>query len=212
MPARFVSSELLSEALGTLKSWYSSVTVQGSRHVWSVLPLKARGAMPDVPLTYAEHDDLEFMKRYLQVRPDSHAQPFFDPFSRHFLPAGYFHSNMATMRKNRFVRAWGACDWNDDVIKLHGDYGDVVVSKVLTKGGNVVRIPAIACAIWFFKRPHGEWPGDATFADGVPGTAAEAVALFRTHFNYNQDDAWHKIFDDSPDYIPNYAELLSVSS
>ena len=210
MSQRYVSPELLGAALGTFESWSARVSLQKSRHVWSLLPLKVRGAMPGRPLAYVEQNDREFMDRFLSVRDDP-AFPYFDPFVRSWLPSGYFHSNMATMRKNRFAREWGACDWDGSIIRLAPNYADIFVDKVLTKAGTAARIPALACAIWFFKRPSVEWPDDSDFADGVPPEPAGAVAMFRKKFNFDNDAGWAPIFDDDPSLVPGYASSLRVT-
>ena len=210
MPQRYVSPELLDEALRVLESWSSQVVFQRSRHIWSLLPLKVFGAMPEQPLAYAEQNDREFMDRFLAVRDDPH-YPYFDPFSRQWLPGGYFHSNMATMRKNRFARQYGACEWDGEVIRLAPNYAEIFVEKILTKRGAATRIPALACAVWFFKRPSVEWHDDPDLTDGVPSNAAEAVAMFQRKFNFGADPGWNAIFDDDPTLLPSYAHSLRVT-
>lgn len=210
MPQHYISPKLLDAALRTLESWSAGVVKQKSRHVWSLLPLKVRGAMPGQSLEYVEQNDREFMDRFLGVGDDP-IFPYFDPFSRQWLPSGYYHSNMATMRKNRFASIWGACQWNNEVIRLAPDYADIFVDKVLTKAGTAARIPALACAIWFFKRPSVEWPDDSDFANGVPHEPTEAVAMFRKKFNFVNDLGWHSIFNDDPLLVPDYANSLRVS-
>lgn len=210
MPQYHISPDLLDEALRVLESWSSRVVRQRSRHVWSLLPVKARGAMPGRAISYEERNDHEFMDRFLAVRDDQ-AYPYFDPFSREWLPANYFHSNMATMRKNRFSRQWGACEWDDGILRLADDYPDVFVTKVLTKGGEVTRIPAIACAVWFFKRPSAEWPHDPELADGVPSDPSSVIQAFQKKFNFQQDNGWTAIFDSDPAFIPNYTDMLRVT-
>jgi hypothetical protein len=211
MPEYHISPELLDTALGVLGSWSSQVVKQRSRHVWSLLPVKVRGAMPGGrAITYAEQNDHDFMKRFLAVRDDLD-YPFFDPFTREWLPTGYFHSNMATMRKNRFARQWGACQWDGQTLSLNTDYANIFVDRVLTKGGEVTRIPAIACAVWFFKRPSGEWRRDPDLTAGVPSNPSDIVDAFRKKFNFEHDGGWPAIFDDDPALIPNYTEMLRVS-
>ena len=210
MPARQVSPALLETALQVLESWSSKVVLQRSRHVWSLLPLKLCGGMPGASIAYAELNDKEFMDRFLMVR-DHPVLPYFDPFSRKWLPTGYFHSNMSTMRKNRFARQWGACDWDGATARLADNYADIFVEKVLTKGGEATKIPALACAVWFFKRPSVEWPGDPDFVDGVPEDAGDAIRMFRAKFNFGHDAAWYAIFDDDPACLLEYSELLRVT-
>jgi 5-methylcytosine-specific restriction protein B len=210
VPQRYISPGLLDQALLVLESWSSQVVLQRSRHVWSLLPIKVSGAMPGESLSYAEQNDREFMDRFLAVRDDPD-YPYFDPFSRRWLPSGYFHSNMATMRKNRFAREYGACEWEDETIRLAPNYADIFVKKVLTKAGAAARIPAVACAVWFFKRPSAEWPDDSDLTNGVPANAADTVSMFRKKFNFEGDPGWTAIFDPDPSLLPSYAESLRMT-
>lgn len=210
MPQHHISPELLDAALRGLESWSAKVVVQRSRHVWSLLPVKVRGARPGESIAYTEQNDYEFMERFLAVGANLD-DPYFDPFSRKWLRSGYSHSNMATMRKNRFAREYGACEWDGEVLSLAPNYADIFVKRVLTKAGTAARIPALACAIWFFKRPSTEWPDDVDFADGVPPEPTGAVAMFKKKFNFENDAGWSSIFDEDPLLIPNYANLLRVS-
>lgn len=211
MPEYYISPELLDAALRVLESWSSQVVRQRSRHVWSLLPVKLQGAMPGQTIAYEEQNDQDFMRRFLAVRDDP-AYPYFDPFSREWLPAGYFHSNMATMRKNRFSQKYHACDWDGQVLSLATDYASIFVDKVLTKAGVATRIPAIACAVWFFKRPSVEWRGDPDLAGGVPSDPSSAVEEFRKKFSFEHDGGWSAIFDDDPAFIPDYTEILRVTA
>lgn len=207
MTAAFVSKPLLARALDVFAAWSHTVNQQRSRHVWSLLPVKLAGAVPGNQIVYSELDDKAFMDRFLALRDGEY--PYFDPFIRDWLPAGYFHSNMATMRKNRFVAAWNAATWKDDLLSLADNYLDVMATKALSKAGKVQRIPAIACAVWFFKKPSREWPGDPDLVDGVPLDAGEMVNLFLAKFNLQADPGTEIIFDLAFDlYIPDYSDLL----
>jgi hypothetical protein len=189
-----------------LSGWAAKVPVQKSRHVWSLLPPKFSGAMASHAITYSETNDKEFLSRFLDVRggPD----PYFDPFSASWLRAGYWHSNISTNRKGTFARVWHACEWEGDRLILSPNYADIFVSQVLTKRGGVTRIPALACALWFFKRPSAEWQGDPALAEGVPDSPTDLISLFKDKFHFGTDEGWKAIFDTDPGLISGYSATL----
>lgn len=206
----YVTADLLRRAILALGAWQELVVTQRAVHVWSVLPIKLRGAAAGTAIAYTESNDRDFLDRFLRLRPDDHEYPYFDPFSHEWRPAGYHHSNMATFRKNTFQRSWDACDWDGERLTLSDHYVRVMTDKVLAKAGRVNRIPALPCAVWFFKRPTAEWPDDEELTDGVPADAGGLTQLFKKKFNFTNDE-WVAMFDDDPDLLPNYASSLSVT-
>jgi hypothetical protein len=173
-----------------------------------VLPPKLKGAGVRSPIEYHESDDFEFLDRFLRVTDAAEPYPYFDPFTQEWLPLGYPHSNLATFRKKTFVRSWQAGEWDGNRLSFATDYGELFVSKVLSKAGEVTRVPALPCAVWFFKRPAEEWPGRSWEREGLPDSGAELVELFRDEFGFADDPAWWEIFDVSEDTLPSYAELI----
>jgi MoxR-like ATPase len=208
MDARFVSKELLADAVGCLSAWTGQVPKQFSRHVWSILPPKLAGANITKPINYEESDDFRFMDRFLRITDGNH--PYFDPFTETWLPAGYPHSNLATFRKKTFVRSWKAAAWDGPYLKLSPGYGDIFESKVLSKAGSITRIPALALAVWLFKKPSTEWSNIAEVSDGLPHTAHGLIALFQDKFGFDDDPAWEKIFDLSPSVLGDYETRLQT--
>ncbi|HEX8304452.1 MAG TPA: hypothetical protein VF612_06225 [Jatrophihabitans sp.] len=174
--------------------------------MWSLLPPKYRSAGITAPIPYSEADDRQFMDQFLRLRDSQH--PYFDPFTRAWLPAGFFHSNMATYRKNTFVRSWGAAEWDGNHLQLSPNYSLIFASKVLTKAGSASRIPALACAIFFYKRPSAEWGPEHPFAAGVPDAPDALVQQFRADFSFEADSEWTPIFDPDPSLVPEYHDLL----
>ena len=198
----YVGPELLRGALTRLDTWARTVPKQSSRHVWSILPPKAKGAKPGKPLQYEESDDFSFMDRFNLFGEDEPLFPYFDPFTFTWLPAGFPHSNLATYRKKTFARSWKACEWESNTLTLSPDYGEVFALRALTKAGMTQRIPALACAIWFFKRPNDEWPDTTGLASGIPESAQDLIDLFKEKFNFSNESAWADIFDDSDNVLP----------
>jgi hypothetical protein len=199
----FISESLLERSIEALHDWYRAVPVQSSRHIWSLLPPKFEGARIGESVPFREEDDKVFLERFFEYGEGQF--PYFDPFARTWLPAGYWHSNAATFRKKTFRYSWQACSWDDETLVLHDGYPAIFEQKVLTKGGVVTRVPAWAAAVWFFKRPGAEWEGRNDLA-GLPESATAIVELFRSSFGFDDDDdEWDLIFD--PDASP-LEELL----
>lgn len=190
----YVSSELLEESVLALNEWAKAVKRQNVAHVWSFLPVKLRGAMPGKAINYREEDDKAFLERFFAYR--SGPEPFFDPLRREWLKAGYAHSNAATFRKRTFMMSWNACTWEDsERLTLAEDYYEIVRENVLTKAGEVVRIPALPLAVWFYKRPGAEWSERSDLRGGVPDDRDELLGLFRSDFSFDEDPGWQVIFD-----------------
>jgi hypothetical protein len=190
----YASSELLEESVLALSEWAKAVKKQNVAHVWSFLPVKLSGAMPGTTITYREEDDKAFLERFFAYR--SGPEPFFDPLRREWLKAGYAHSNAATFRKRTFMMSWNACAWEDsERLTLADDYDEIVRKNVLTKAGDVIRIPALPLAVWFYKRPRAEWPERNDLREGVPDDPGELLALFRHDFSFDEDPGWQVIFD-----------------
>lgn len=208
MAQTFIGPELLEQAIAGLRRWVEQVPRQYSRHVWSILPPKLAGALPDVAIFYEESNDYAFMDRFLKYGEANPDFPYFDPFTQEWLPAGYPHSNLATFRKKTFARSWGACSWDGEQLQLAPTYGATFAGKALTKARQIALIPALACAVWFFKKPDSEWPEDDEIKSGVPRSPAEMVALFRDRFGFDNDPSWSTIFDDSDSVIPDYEALV----
>jgi hypothetical protein len=199
----FVSDELLEEAVTSLHVWYGAVKRLQSRHVYSFLPVKLKGAMPGTQIEYREADDSDFLTRFFEygAGPD----PFFDPFTCGWLKRGYAHSNISTNRKGTFGLSWGACEWEDSQrLTLGARYHEKIRDEVLRKGKSVVKLPALSLAVWFYKRPSVEWKGRSDLAAGVPDKASDLVELFRQDFHFTNDPGWDVIFDPSPDLLAGY--------
>jgi 5-methylcytosine-specific restriction enzyme B len=201
----FVSEALLAESIERLHDWYRLVPAQKSRHVWSFLPVKLGGAMPNKTISYKEEDDQRFLNRFFRYRDTS--EPYFDPFSRMWLKAGYGHSNAATFRKNTFQNRWQACTWEGDAFTLKSNYHLIIRDKVLTKAGQVSRIPVLPLAVWFFKRPSVEWPTETQMHQGVPQSPKDLVALFRRSFYFEEDPGWNTIFDDRLTLLGGFPDI-----
>jgi hypothetical protein len=201
----FASEALVERAVERLHDWYRSVPTNKSRHVYSILPTKLAGAMPGAQIAYREEDDRRFLDRFFRYRDGD--DPYFDPFSRGWLKAGYAHSNAATFRKGTFRDSWQACKWDGEHLQLAIGYHLTVEERMLTKGGKVSRIPALPLAVWFFKRPTAEWPDDHELhAHGMPEDPADLIELFRTAFHFSSDPGWDALFDPGVATLPEYSK------
>lgn len=194
MSHRHVDQADLTQTLDALKSWGSKVSTQPSRHVWSVLPLKHSSLLPGGSIRYTEDLDRKFMDRFFMLRNGD--RPYFDPFSMTWLQEGYYHSNLATSRKKTFNNSWHAGSLANDVQSFAPDYAEIFRLKALTKSGITTPLPALACAIWFYKRPEAEWSDAHPFAQGLPDVPA-ILEQFRADFHFQDDQEWFAIFDTS---------------
>lgn len=210
MTRGYVSESLLADSVGCLSAWAAQVSIQGSRHVWSVLPPKAAGAGTSGSIQYEESDDFKFLDRFLRVGDGKF--PYFDPFIETWLPEGYPHSNLATSRKKTFVRSWLAATWDGSTLAFSSNYGQIFEDKALTKAKKVTRLPALALAVWMFKNPSKEWPGFEPVADGLPSDPGELVQLLRETFNFDADPAWDFIFDTSVDILADFTGRIEARS
>lgn len=176
----YADIQLVEEAVRALGAWRLNVHQQTSSHLYSFLAPKWKGAKPGEPHAYSEADDHAFWDEFFQT--GSGEWPYFDPLKSQWRPKTQWHSNTATQRKNRFVTAWEAAVWDDDVLTLAPNYPEIFVSKVLTKKGTITRIPARALAIWLYKR------------DDLPPSEDELVSKFKEDFGFS-DAEFFPIFD-----------------
>ena len=194
MTGQHVTKLDLTDALAALKTWGSKVSTQPSRHVWSVLPLKHAGVKPGASIAYTEDLDRKFMDQFFLLRGGD--RPYFDPFSMTWLQEGYYHSNLATSRKKTFNNSWHAGSLINDSQSLADDYAEIFRAKALTKSGTTTKLPALSCAIWFYKRPLTEWDTTHPFSEGLPDTTG-MLEQFRIDFHFQDDSEWSTIFDSS---------------
>ncbi|GAB3747464.1 hypothetical protein GCM10027599_00850 [Yimella radicis] len=190
--SKLVQQEDLVGALDALKAWGTKVSTQPSRHVWSVLPLKHAGISPGASIAYTEDLDRKFMDQFFRLRQSD--RPYFDPFCMTWLPEGYYHSNLATSRKKTFNNSWHAGALTGDSQSFALDYAQIFSAKALTRSGVTTKLPALSCAIWFYKRPAFEWGHEHPFANGLPPLGG-IFEQFRSDFHFQDDGEWGAIFD-----------------
>lgn len=182
----WVKAERVRHALQNLDDWRKSVQDQGSRHLLPLLALLElnAGDHREVELNENPHE-FAFWDKYFHIGGDT-AKPYFNPLTLRRAEAGYPHSNTATIRKNTFANKWKAVTRREDGTRDHWtlaeDYASIFRDKVLTKAGEVSRVPVVDLAAVVLRLENIE-----------PATAEGLVAAFRARFPMADDD-YQKIF------------------
>jgi len=201
---RYIAAERLRSAILGLAQWRADTHSQGSKHLFPILSLLARGVNTTGLTRYEEADDFAFWNDYFRVVGDD-ADPYFDPLTLQRRIATHPHSNVATARKGTFENSWGAA--HSQVVqqpvaggpagateaqtqwRLDPSWPATVVQRVMTKGGEVTRAPVVDIAAWLFRQD--EFPDNAT--------AQTLQQRFRETFPL--DDATYTqlfVFDEEP--------------
>jgi hypothetical protein len=185
---KYISEQQLTNALRELASFRSKVNQPGAQHILPFLALRKAGVGTKSFTKFTETDDKNFFNDFARVAPPD-PKPYFDPIKSLFRIETHPHSNVSTLRKGTFARSWGAADFQpaskagDEQWKLKPDYIATIKLKVLTKGGQVTKIPAIPLAAFLFRTqefPDKTQPKDlgARLKSTFNLTEAEYDALF----------------------------------
>jgi 5-methylcytosine-specific restriction enzyme B len=201
--AAFISVGRLKQAIIALADWRGQVKQQTVAHVFPFLALLEKGVNASAGTQFEESDDFTFFNKYNNIEGDLE-KPYFDPFTRQFRIASHPHSNIATARKGTFARSWNAADFTEDdgrtFWQLKAGFADTFRRKVLTKGSETIRLPAVDLAVWMFREE--EFP-DNSDSDTLIQRFKDRFKLadddFNTLFQYNPEAAT-AIF--SPQQIP----------
>jgi MoxR-like ATPase len=208
----YPTAEALRKAIEILKAWGERVATGKRVHVWSLLPIKFRGAEIGRAITYRESADREFFDQFLRLRPgdDLGDRPYFDPFSASWLNVTYPHSNASTFRKNTFDRRWHACKWHEgtDALTLAADYPEIFEQRVLTKAHEINRIPALATALWLFRSSNQILSVEQIEVNESP---SKTIENFRRLFHFDGEDEWAKLFDPDVMLLNGVADAFADS-
>lgn len=189
MPVR-IKAERAALALHNLSDWKDEVRSQATAHLMPLLALLEKGAGnmgPDPILFREQPEEFDFWNRYFELGDGDKVKPYFNPITLRRAEAGFPHSNAATIRKNTFEGKWkGAVrtvgaqgeEW-----KLADNYADVFRTNVLSKSGQVTRVPVVDLAALLFR--------DETFDDADDASALEK--RFRERFPQRDGD-YEKLF------------------
>ncbi len=180
--------ERVKHALNKLYDWRLSAQSQAAMHLLPLIALLEQGAGEMHEINFEERPhEYEFWNRYFFLGGDTN-KPYFNPLSLRRSEKNYPHSNSATIRKNTFALKWNAASIREGgsgeaLWTLSENYADIFRDKVLTKGGNLSKVPIVDLAVVLFR--------EETFEDGAGSDSLQD--LFRAKFQQRNDD-YNKLF------------------
>lgn len=185
-----IRADRVALALHNISDWKDKVQGQATAHLMPLLALLEKGAGKEDAgriLFRETPEEFAFWDRYLHLNDDDEVKPYFNPTVLRRAEAGFPHSNAATIRKNTFEGKWkGAVrtmTTDGENWKLADNYADVFRTKVLTKSGQVTRVPVIDLAAILFRNEPFEDADDARalekkFRDRFPQKEIDYEKLF----------------------------------
>ncbi|MER8605863.1 AAA family ATPase [Mesorhizobium sp. M1233] len=154
---------------------------------------KGAGREGAEPVLFREKpEEFDFWDRYFRLNDGDAVKPYVNPTMLRRAEAGFPHSNAATIRKNTFEGKWKAATRTSGVDgehwSLNTNYADVFRTNVLSRSGQVTRVPVIDVAALLLR--------NETFDD--PADARSLERLFRAKFPQKDDD-YEKLFNFHPE-------------
>lgn len=188
--AALIRADRVALALHNISDWKEQVRAQSTAHLMPLLALLEKGAGKEnagTILFRETPEEFAFWDKYFHLNDGDEVKPYFNPITLRRAEAGFPHSNAATIRKNTFQNKWKGATRSDttdgESWELAPNYADVFRSNVLTKGGQVTRVPVVDLAALLFR--------SEVFADADDARALER--RFRERFP-QQDDDYSKLF------------------
>ncbi len=188
--ATCIRADRVALALHNISDWREQVRAQATAHLMPLLALLEKGAGSEnagAILFRETPEEFAFWDKYFHLDDGDKVKPYFNPITLRRAEAGFPHSNAATIRKNTFQNKWkGAVRSVTDEGEnwaLSPDYADVFRTNVLTKNGQVSRVPVVDMAVVLFR--------SETFDDGDDARGLER--RFRERFP-QQDVDYEKLF------------------
>ncbi|RWX05689.1 AAA family ATPase [Rhizobium ruizarguesonis] len=185
-----IRADRVALALHNISDWKEQVRAQSTAHLMPLLALLEKGAGKEEAgsiLFRETPDEFAFWDRYFHLNDGDKLKPYFNPITLRRAEAGFPHSNAATIRKNTFEGKWkGAVrtiSTEGENWELSGAYADVFRTNVLTKSGQVSRVPVVDLAAMLFRAE--------VFDDADDARALER--RFRERFP-QQDVDYEKLF------------------
>lgn len=211
-----IRAERVSLALTNLAEWKSHVHAQGATHLFPLLALLSTGLGQTLDRVEFNEtpDEFDFWNNYFRLADGDEAKPYFNPVTLRRSEAGFPHSNSATIRKNTFAGKWkGAAHFridDHDEWELAENYSEVFRDKVLSKGGNVSRVPVLDVAVLLFRKQEFEdnvSPQDLvqSFRDTFPQRDADFDRMFVFH-----NEETDRIFADSSE-VQDYESAIEAA-
>ncbi|UXN65408.1 AAA family ATPase [Phyllobacterium sp. A18/5-2] len=149
---------------------------------------KGAGKENAEPILFRERpEEFDFWDRYFHLNDDDKIKPYFNPTTLRRAEAGFPHSNAATIRKNTFEGKWKGAKrsitTDGENWELAENYADVFRTNVLTKSGQVARIPIVDLAVILFREETFGEADDARalekrFREGFPQSDTDYEKLF----------------------------------
>ena len=216
--AKWIHPSRVRLALSSLNHWQQDAKSQPAMHLWPLLAIIEKGANSNTPIVFGEEDDRDFWDRYARLPEDTRDRKTAGEFTEGFYvepltlkkkPSDYYHRSPATIRDRTFLNAWKAASFKPETNQwvLDKGYADVIVQKVLTKDGEIHRVPVVDLAIWLFR--------DQEFPDDI--TAKKLEGLFKSTFRFSTTDYGHlfQFTEEDTDSIftptqPSHAELATA--
>ncbi|MCZ7885399.1 McrB family protein [Agrobacterium salinitolerans] len=163
-----IRADRVALALHNISDWKDKVRGQATAHLMPLLALLEKGAGKEeaTPILFRERpEEFAFWDRYFHLNDEDDVKPYFNPTMLRRAEAGFPHSNAATIRKNTFEGKWkGAVrtvTTDGENWKLTDNYADVFRTNVLTKSGQVTRVPVVDLAAILFRNEPFEDADDA---------------------------------------------------
>jgi len=168
-------------------------------HLWPLVALASAGAGLKAATAFTEPNEFEFWDRYFRFPGETRERSNAGNFSQHYYidallqkdkPADYPHRGPWTIRTRTFLNSWRAADFNAETSEwtLKDNFADIFVTKVLSRGGAVHRIPVVDLGIWLFR--------DEEFGDDANAESVED--RFRDRFRFDNAD-YEKLFQFTPE-------------
>jgi 5-methylcytosine-specific restriction enzyme B len=194
--AKWIQAARVRAAIINLNGWRKATKASAAVHLWPLLAIIEAGANPNTPIEFSESAvDRPFWDRYGRLLGDNrdrsdpqgaegkYTRDFYvDPLVLQKKSSNYWHQNPATLRK-RFINTWSAATLAASSLILANNYAEIFITKVLTKGGVVYRVPVVDLAIWLFRNQD--------FSDNA--TAKTLEERFLSVFPFTQSD-YQRIF------------------
>ena len=210
-----LKTERVRQGLHSIHQWALDAKTQAAVHLLPLLALLEKGAGIHSSVDFEESDDFAFWDRYFRIREQG-PKPYFTPVNLRSVEDGFPHSNAATVRKNTFCLKWkavsranveGVTSWT-----LDADYAGIFRAKVLTKGGEMFKIPLLDLAAILFRNEN--------FPEGA--NADSILQRFRERFQQNEEsfttlfsfqaESSGALFTDVPINIPKAYNDIIIKS
>jgi hypothetical protein len=149
---RWITTEAVISALGALNDYSNKLPTQQRGKIWIFLSMKLKGVNNTDFTEMTETDDKSFWDNYFKL--DDTSNPYFDPLNQEFRIASHYHSNVATARKNTFLRRWSLAEADlnrtPETWKFTTNYISIFKEK-MSVSGTFSKMPIFAIGAWILR-------------------------------------------------------------